>query len=70
MPSGRDHLRRDHFCARRLGAGFDHQATPGPSPRRGLALLAERLGNLGYKNVFRYTEGLEDWVSHGFPVTT
>ncbi|MBZ9761682.1 rhodanese-like domain-containing protein [Mesorhizobium sp. CA8] len=31
---------------------------------------AERLENLGYKNVFRYVEGLEDWASHGFAVTT
>jgi rhodanese-related sulfurtransferase len=29
---------------------------------------AKRLAELGYKNVFDYKEGKEDWIGLGFPV--
>lgn len=32
--------------------------------------VAERLTQLGYSNVIRYTEGKQDWVDAGLPVET
>src|SRR4051812_29426822 len=32
------------------------------------ALVARRLGDLGYERVLIYSSGKEDWVEHGLPV--
>ena len=29
--------------------------------------VATRLANLGYTNVRKYAEGVQDWVEHGLP---
>lgn len=31
-------------------------------------VVVARLGHLGYTNVFRYTDGKEDWIRAGLPV--
>lgn len=33
------------------------------------AKLAEKLVGLGYKNVLKYPEGLEDWIQSGYEIT-
>ena len=30
--------------------------------------LAERLATLGYKHVYRYQDGINDWIQHGYTV--
>ena len=32
-------------------------------------VLADRLSALGYKNVYKYPEGIEEWTSKGYPVS-
>jgi rhodanese-related sulfurtransferase len=31
--------------------------------------LYDKLTSMGYKNVYEYHEGLEDWIKRGFPIT-
>lgn len=30
--------------------------------------LAERLSSMGYTNIFKYPEGINDWIQKGYPV--
>jgi Rhodanese-related sulfurtransferase len=56
-------------------AVLPHRAAPivvycANTPCRNSELVGARLVSLGYTDVRKYREGIEDWVAHGLPTRT